>query len=102
MDGKPRQRVVRYLATIKAGQLVYPLSVERFWRAVDARLAEMSLPTEQLRAIEGTIGETVPRPDPDVLARTRAEFEAWKMGGDAVMQGFVGRRRLRRRADTRA
>jgi hypothetical protein len=93
VDGRPRQRVVRYLATIKAGQLVYPLSVERFWQAVDARLAELPLADDQRHVIERKIGEAVPRPDPDVLARTRAEFEAWTASVNSMMRGFAGRRR---------
>jgi hypothetical protein len=56
VDGRPRQRVVRYLATIKAGQLVHPLSVERFWQAVDARLAELPLADDQRLVIERSVG----------------------------------------------
>jgi hypothetical protein len=98
VDGRPRQRVVRYLATVKAGQLGYPLSVERFWRAVDARLADLPLADDQRLVIERKIGGTVPRPDTDVLARTRAEFEAWTAGVNSMMRGFAARRRRRSRA----
>ncbi len=41
VDGRPRQRVVRYLGAIKEGQLRYPLSVDHFWQTVDRNLAEV-------------------------------------------------------------
>lgn len=43
VGGKVRQRMVRCLAAIRGGQLVYPTSLTRFWRDVDCTLADLRL-----------------------------------------------------------
>jgi hypothetical protein len=77
VDGKPRQRLVRYLAAIREGDLERPLTVERFWRDVDRALDTLAL-DDQRSSIEGRIAATVPRPDPVVLERSRREVHAWR------------------------
>jgi hypothetical protein len=99
VDGKPRQKVIRHLAAIKAGQFGYPLSIARFWDQVDAALDELGIPDAERVAMESTIGAKVPRPDPDVLAQARRDFEKWKAGVSAMMQR-LGRRRRRKPAQS--
>jgi hypothetical protein len=76
VDGRPRQRVVRYLATIKEGQIADPLSTDRFWRDVDKGLAELELDDDQRRAFETRLEATVPRPDPALVELKRLEVDA--------------------------
>ena len=87
MDGRPRQRVVRYLGAIREGRLVYPLSTDRFWRDVDAALAEVQLDDEQRDAIEAGLAATVPRPDPAVVEQKRLELNAWAAAGACLVGG---------------
>ena len=94
VDGHPKQRVVRYLGAIKEGQLIYPLSTDRFWRDVDARLAELDLDAELRAAIEMKLAATVPRPDPAVVEQQRREADAWAASVVSLAQN-LGRRRGR-------
>jgi hypothetical protein len=87
VDGKPRQRIVRYLATIKGGQLVYPPSTDRFWQDVDRTLADMDLDDEQRQTIGARIATTVPRPDPAVVEPHRIEVKALATAIAVMCQG---------------
>lgn len=87
VDGKPRQRVIRHLAAIRDGDLVHPMTVDRFWTQVDGHLDELNLRGAVRLAMEATIAERVPRPDPEALAEHRRSFEAWKAGMAALAQG---------------
>jgi hypothetical protein len=92
VDGRPRQRVVRHLGTIRERELGKPLSVDRFWRDVDGRLAALGLDDGRRRAVEATLARRVPRPDPAELARGQAEFERFT----ASLVAIGGRRRRER------
>jgi hypothetical protein len=88
--GRPRQRVVRHLGAIHAGDVArHPMAVDRFWRDVDGRLAELGLGDAERRALEATVARRVPRPDPAELARARADFERFT----AAARAMAGRRR---------
>ncbi len=93
-DGRPRQRVVRYLGAIKEGQLRYPLSVDHFWRDVDRHLAELALDDDRRAGIAARVAATVPRPDPAVVAQQRREADAWAASMVEMVKG-LGRRRVR-------
>jgi len=41
VDGKPRQRVVKYLGSIRDSEMEQPPAVTRFWQRVDAQLDEL-------------------------------------------------------------
>jgi hypothetical protein len=92
VDGKPRQRVVGYLAAIREGELASALAVERFWRDVDRVLDTLAL-DDKRPSIEGKIAATVPRPDPVVLERTRREINAWRGTVSAMHASRAWRRR---------
>jgi hypothetical protein len=62
IDGKPRQRVVKYLGIISQGQIASVNHRTYFWRHVGAALSELALPAEQQRAIELALHERVPFP----------------------------------------
>jgi hypothetical protein len=95
VDGKPRQRVVRYLAAIRGGQLVYPLSTDRFWQDVERTLADLALADDQRQVIEDKIAATVPRPDPAVVEQQQVEV---KELATAIATMVAGRGRRRRTA----
>ena len=62
VDGRPRQRVVRYLGAIKEGQLRYPLSVDHFWQTVDRNLAfQQHLPAFSIEGQRRHAGEQLVR-----------------------------------------
>jgi hypothetical protein len=63
VDGKARQRVVRCLAAIRGGRLVYPMSTARFWQDVDWTLTDLGVDDDERRGIEARIAATIPRPD---------------------------------------
>ena len=71
LDGKPRQRVVRYLGSIQDVHLTGDQamrSCNRFWVAVEWHLNDLSrLSAEQRSAIETALLRVVPRPTPDEL-----------------------------------
>ena len=95
MDGKPRQKMIRYLGTVRESDITRPrpMSLDRFWTRVDVALDELGIRGAARLVMETTIAATVPRPDPEVLARTRAEFEAWKGGIASMPRSMAGRRR---------
>jgi hypothetical protein len=64
VGGQIRQRMVRCLAEIRGGQLVYPTSLSRFWRDVDSTLADLRLDDNERQMIEARIAAALPRPDP--------------------------------------
>ena len=71
------------------------MSLGRFWTQVDAGLGELGIHSAERLVMETTIAARVPRPDPAVLERTRAEFEAWKAGVGGVLRGLATRPRRR-------
>jgi hypothetical protein len=86
VDGKPRQRVVRHLATIREGDFTMPMTVDRFWKQVDAALAAVGISGAVLEAAEGKIAAVVPHPDPEALAAVQREFNIWKGGLETLAQ----------------
>ena len=94
VDGKPRQRVVRYLGTIHESDVSRPrlLSLDRFWRQVDAGLDELGVHDVDRLAMASTISARVPRPDPTDVERTRQGFEARKGGVQSMLQRMASGR----------
>jgi hypothetical protein len=64
VGGRMRQRMVRCLATIRGGLLVYPTSLTGFWRDVDCTLTDLRLDDDERRRLETSIAAALPRPDP--------------------------------------
>lgn len=64
VDGKPKQRTVKYLGSIGELQIQSPLASDRslFWAQVGQHLTELDLPEDQRREIEAKIEAKVPRP----------------------------------------
>jgi hypothetical protein len=86
VDGKPRQRAVRHLGSIREGDFSMPMTVDRFWKHVDAELAAVGVTGAVLEAAESKVASVVPRPDPEALAAVQREFNAWKGGLEALAQ----------------
>jgi hypothetical protein len=61
-DGAPRQRVVKYLASIDARYLPNPIHRQAFWLQCDERLAEVELAPDLRERTHATLAERVPRP----------------------------------------
>lgn len=80
IDGKPRQRTIKYLGSIRECKLdpdnksgIFHHGY--FWRSVDANLAELELPESERVRIVAILEDTVPRPDPEARARAWQETE---------------------------
>lgn len=75
-DGKPRQRVVRYLAHIKEKYLEATAHQDSFWARVDWHLNDLGLEGEAREAIERRLLQTVKRPTAADLERLKWERKA--------------------------
>jgi len=64
IDGKTRQKVVKYLGYINEASLEDSAHQERFWQQVRGNLDEMGMETEQeeYQKIIAKLAETVPHP----------------------------------------
>lgn len=93
VGGKMRQRMVRCLAAIRGGQLVYPTSLIGFWRDVDCTLTDLELDDEERQMLEARIAAALPRPDPTGGAQRRMEAGALTMA-IAAMCARRGKRRV--------
>jgi hypothetical protein len=76
VDGKMRQRMVRCLAAMRGGQVVYPTSLTGFWRDVDCTLTDLRLDDDERRMLEARIAAALPRPDPAGVELRRMEAGA--------------------------
>lgn len=81
VDGKPRQRTIGYLASIREwyldpGNPHHNSHCSYFWRKADASIAALALSDEERVRIEAALEDVVPRPD---LDRQRADLEAAKL-----------------------
>jgi hypothetical protein len=76
ISGKMRQRMVRCLAAIRGGQLVYPTSLTGFWRDVDCTLTDLRLDDDERLMLEARIAAALPRPDPTGVEHQRMEAGA--------------------------
>jgi hypothetical protein len=62
VTGKPRNRLVLYVGSIKQHLISEPLAQERFWRIADAKIARLGLPEDDVTALRDKILKSVPRP----------------------------------------
>jgi hypothetical protein len=75
--GTPRQRIVRYLGSIRMRYRTAPAHRQAFWVAVEQRLAPLALEPTTRQAIEAELMREVPRPTAEEiqdLSRQRALF----------------------------
>ncbi len=76
VGGKKRQRMIRCLAAIRGGQLVYPTSLTRFWRDVDCTLTDLRLDDDERQMLEARIAAALPRPDTAGVEQRRMDIGA--------------------------
>jgi hypothetical protein len=86
VDGKARQRVVRCLAAIRGGRLVYPMSTAQFWRDADCTLTDLGVDNDERQGIEARIAATIPRPGA-AIGDQRLEAGALTMAIAAMCAG---------------
>ena len=67
-QGRPRQKVVRYLARIQECYLTAPAHRQLFWLRVDAHLASLHLDPDTRARCEQRLAREVARPSPEELA----------------------------------
>ena len=69
VDGKPRQRLVSYLGTIRQDGLTSPYHQLGFWGTADRHLAALALDNATRERIERSLLGVVPRPTHEALQR---------------------------------
>lgn len=74
VDGKPRQKVIKYLGTINESKITYVGHRIGFWRTASAAFKALNLPPEQQHAIELALHDRVPFPTKDEIEAERAHF----------------------------
>ena len=81
VDGKPRQRTVAYLGSIRDDLLDEADVRWLFWRAMAARLDALGLPSAERARAEAAILDVVPRPtEGESVAATKARQAAIAAG----------------------
>ena len=68
VNGKPRQKVIKYLGHIADYGLEWPGHRFDFWDRVDKNLGELGLDDKSRREIERKLDDRVPRPTPEQYA----------------------------------
>lgn len=74
-NGKPRQKTVSYLGSIREDYVSVTEQRSRFWDSVDGHLDRLALPSEQRKSIEEKLQATVPRPTEQEKAAAREEMD---------------------------
>ena len=82
--GKPRQKVVRYLAGIQDHYLTAPAHRQLFWSRIDAHFAALQLDPETCARLETRLVRDIARPSQEELAmlqQQRDVLEHFGMSG---------------------
>ena len=80
-QGRPRQKVVRYLARIQECYLTAPAHRQLFWLHVDAHLADLRLDSDTRARCEQRLAREVARPSPEELEALRQQRDVLKHFG---------------------
>jgi hypothetical protein len=91
IDGKPRQRIVQYLGSLRERELEDTDSLARFWERAERRLDELGLdePTRE-RAVRALDAVAV-RPSAEEVQRYRERAVARRRAYDEVIRQLSGR-----------
>ena len=76
IDGKPRQKTLAYLGSIRARCRTAIGPAYAFWQRVEAKLHPLHPSFEQRTSIERQLAERVPRPSEEAYQATEREVEA--------------------------
>jgi hypothetical protein len=87
INGKPRQRTLAYLGSIRDRHLESPWARHWFWREVSRRLDALTLPKQERVRIEARLLAVVPRPSQE---EQEAATQAFRRG-EAALAKALGR-----------
>jgi hypothetical protein len=76
VEGKPRQKVIKYLGTINQSDIAHIGHRIGFWRTVSAAFKALGLPPEQQHTIELALHARVPFPTQEDVQKARDEMAA--------------------------
>lgn len=77
IDGKPRQKTIAYLASIKDYQIQYATHRRYFWQRVKATLQRLTLTEKEVQAIEQALLLRVTIPtDEDIAEWLRSAYKS--------------------------
>ncbi len=74
IDGKPRQKVIKYLGSINEARIQYVGHRIGFWRTASAAFKALALPPEQQHIIELALHARVPFPTKESIEEERQHF----------------------------
>src|SRR5262245_5726237 len=80
VNGKPRQRIIRYLATVSEKDLRVTAHRESFWASVDQHLDDLAIDSALRQQVEEKLTAVVARPTPaelEQLERDRQALARW-------------------------
>jgi hypothetical protein len=76
VDGKPRQKVIKYLGTINQSRIDQVNHRIGFWRTASTAFKALSLPSDQQHTIEQALHARVPFPTQEDVQKARDEMAA--------------------------
>lgn len=85
VDGKPRQKVIKYLGGIGEDALSHVYLRKFFWDTVEKNLSGLELTTEEKNKIVTSLEKTVPKPTDADISADFAEYAR-------VLQEFLNKR----------
>ncbi len=87
VNGKPRQRTIAYLGSIRNECIDLPFCLPRrdFWQRVTTRLDALDLSASERATIEDVLGRVVPRPSEEEIAAAEVEFAQYRQTLRALM-----------------
>jgi hypothetical protein len=102
VNGKPRQKVVCYLARVNEGRLNHRALPFEFWEAVGPKLSSLDLSAEEYAKIESQLAAVVRRPSEAEKRKFNEEFEAFMQSVRTAFADVRARpKRARRSAQNR-
>jgi hypothetical protein len=76
VDGKPRQKVIKYLGTINESRIDQVNHRIGFWRTASTAFKALGLPPDQLHTIEQALHARVPFPTQEDVQKAHDEMAA--------------------------
>jgi hypothetical protein len=74
INGKPRQKVIRYLGHIRESHLMKPASRMIFWSDVKRKLKDLPLATETLDKVISKLSRDVAQPTAGEVTQLRQKY----------------------------
>jgi hypothetical protein len=74
VNGRPRQKIVKYLSSIREQEMRSPIYATKFWRQVESALASLVLDPATRQKVETALSRRVARPTHAELAQAQRDW----------------------------